>query len=70
VALTGFAAVELDGEAGQKFCGGQAVQVAAGQENGLVRVYVAAGRFLGVGELSDDGRLAPRRVFNLNEETP
>ena len=66
-ALTGFAAVELDEEAGQKFCGGQAVQTAAGQENGLVRAYVAGGRFLGVGELSGDGQLAPRRVFNANE---
>jgi len=66
-ALTGFAAVELDEEAGQKFCGGQAVQTAAGQENGLVRAYVAGGRFLGVGELSGDGQLAPRRVFNVNE---
>jgi len=70
VALTGFAAVEVDVDAGQKFCGGQAVQAATGQENGLVRVYVAGGRFLGVGELSGDGQLAPRRVFNLNEETP
>jgi tRNA pseudouridine55 synthase len=65
VALTGFQAVELDEDAGQKFSGGQAVQVAAGQDNGLVRVYLAGRRFLGVGELSDDGRLAPRRVFNL-----
>ena len=69
-ALTGFAAVEVDKGVGQKFCGGQAVQAAAGQENGLVRVYVAGGRFLGVGELSGDGQLAPRRVFNLSEKTP
>jgi len=70
VALSGFQAVDLDEDAGQKFSGGQAVQVAAGQDNGLVRVYRAGHRFLGVGELSDDGRLAPRRVFNLSEETP
>ncbi len=69
-ALTAFPAVELDEDAGQKFCGGQAVQVAAGRENGLVRAYVAGGRFLGVGELSGDGRLAPRRVFSLSERTP
>lgn len=70
VALTALPAVNLDAEAGQKFCGGQAVQAAAGQENGLSRVYVAGGRFLGVGELSGDGQLAPRRVFNTSEETP
>ena len=70
VALTAFPAVDLDEDAGQKFSGGQVVPVAAGQENGLVRVYVAGGRFLGVGELSGDGQLAPRRVFNLSEKTP
>lgn len=70
VALTAFPAVDLDEDAGQKFSGGQAVQVAAGEDNGLVRVYVAGRRFLGVGELSDVSRLAPRRVFNLSEKTP
>ena len=70
LALTAFPAVDLDEDAGQKFSGGQVVPVAAGQENGLVRVYVAGGRFLGVGELSGDGQLAPRRVFNLSEKTP
>ncbi len=70
VALTGFSRVDIDAEAGQKFCGGQAVRAAAGKENGLVRVYVAGGRFLGVAELSEDGWLAPRRVFNLAEKTP
>ncbi|MGB5629755.1 MAG: tRNA pseudouridine(55) synthase TruB [Woeseiaceae bacterium] len=70
VALTGFSRVDIDPEAGQKFCGGQAVRAAAAKENGLVRVYVAGGRFLGVGELSEEGWLAPRRVFNLGEITP
>lgn len=70
VALTAFPAVDLDEDAGQKFCGGQAVALAAEHENGLARVYVTGGRFLGVGELSGDGQLAPRRVFNLSEKTP
>ena len=69
-ALTALPAVDLDAEAGQKFCGGQAVQVAAEEGSSLARVYVSGGRFLGVGELSGDGRLAPRRVFNLSEKTP
>ncbi|MCH8117125.1 MAG: tRNA pseudouridine(55) synthase TruB, partial [Proteobacteria bacterium] len=30
---------------------------------GLCRVYGGGGRFLGVGERDNDGRLAPRRVF-------
>jgi hypothetical protein len=46
------------------------VQVAAEAEIGLVRVYRAGEKFVGVGELSGDGRVAPRRVFNLQEKTP
>jgi tRNA pseudouridine55 synthase len=67
-ALAGMPAVTVtDGAA---FCAGQAVPVDTGGENGLVRVYGAGGRFLGVGERSGDGSLAPRRVFKSSEETP
>jgi len=69
-ALTGMAPVEIDATDGLKFSGGQAVQVAAEGKNGLVRVYEAGHRFLGVGELSGDGGLAPRRVFLIQEKTP
>jgi len=69
-ALTNLAAVEINSAEGPRFSGGQAVQVAAGSENGLVRVYEAGQRFLGVGELSEDGVLAPRRVFQIQEKTP
>ena len=69
-ALQGFPAVSLVEADADRFCGGQAVQVAAEAENGLVRVYRAGEKFLGVGELSGDGRVAPRRVFNLQEKTP
>ena len=69
-ALTTIPSVELGEDEAQRFCGGQAIQVATGGENGLKRVYEAGRRFLGVGELSVDGELAPRRVFNLSEETP
>ena len=70
VALTGFPAIELDVSEGERFSGGQAVQVVADGVTGLARVYQAGGRFLGVGELSGDGMLAPRRVFQLQEKTP
>jgi tRNA pseudouridine55 synthase len=69
-ALTTIPSVELGEDEAQRFCGGQTIQVASGDENGLKRVYEAGRRFLGVGELSGDGELAPRRVFNLSEETP
>jgi hypothetical protein len=63
-------AVEVTAAEGPKFCGGQALQVAAEGKKGLVRVYEAGNRFLGVGELSGDGMLAPRRVFQIQEKTP
>lgn len=69
-ALKGLAAVDVDATDGPRFSGGQAVQVAAEGLEGLVRVYGAGKQFLGVGELSEDGLLAPRRVFQIQEKTP
>jgi len=67
-ALTAIPAVKVADGAG--FRAGQAVPTDAGDEIGLVRVYDAGGEFLGVGERSGDGMLAPRRVFNSSEKTP
>ncbi len=69
-ALTDMEAIEVDAGEGAKFSGGQALQVATEGKNGLVRVYEAGQRFLGVGELSGDGNLAPRRVFQIQQKTP
>jgi tRNA pseudouridine55 synthase len=50
----------------ERFSGGQ--QVACDETgSGLIRVYGAGERFLGVGELMDGGRVAPRRIFMLAE---
>ena len=70
VALTRFPAIELEVPEGERFSGGQAVQVVADSTTGLARVYEAGGRFLGVGEFSGDGWLAPRRVFLTQENSP
>ncbi len=42
---------------------GQAVQVPNAPSNGMVRVALETGEFLGVGEILDDGRVAPRRLI-------
>ncbi|MEL7187191.1 MAG: tRNA pseudouridine(55) synthase TruB [Pseudomonadota bacterium] len=63
VALGGMPAVVVAAAEAEKFCGGQAVEAAAEAGEGLVRTYGPEHRFLGVGELADDGRVAPRRVF-------
>lgn len=66
-ALVSFPAVTIDTDAGQYFCGGQAVVTAPLKGvSGLVRVYGAESGFLGVGELSASGALAPRRVFRAS----
>ncbi len=70
VALLDMPAVLVSTADGARFSGGQALGVPAGGESGLARVYASGERFLGVGELSGDGALAPRRVFLTQEETP
>ena len=67
-ALSGLPAVEVT--EGEKFSGGQALKASGDGESGLVRVYAAGGEFLGVGERTGDGLLAPRRVFKSSEKTP
>ena len=67
-ALEGLAAVELDNDGSDRFVVGQVNSVSAPATAGLVRVYGRAKEFLGVGELSDDGQLAPKRVFRTGEK--
>ncbi len=64
-ALARLPEVWLEVEAGSKFCSGQVVATSPPDIAGLCRVYGDCGRFLGVGELENDGRLAPRRVFSV-----
>lgn len=44
---------------------GQAVLVPKAPTSGWVRLFDQHGRFLGVGEIQDDGKVAPRRLFHL-----
>lgn len=68
VALANMPGVTVSADDAARFCGGQ--QVAAEGQKGLARVYASGHKFLGVGELSGDGQLAPRRVFRTQEKTP
>ncbi len=61
-ALTGLPEVGLGAGQALKFCGGQAV-TADNVGTGLARVYGEQNEFLGVGEISRGGKVAPRRVF-------
>jgi tRNA pseudouridine55 synthase len=42
---------------------GQAVMVPNAPRDGIVRIVLETGEFLGVGEILDDGRVAPRRLI-------
>ncbi len=68
VALACLSAVTVTTEEGQRFASGQANSLALQGESGLVRVYSPDKDFLGVGELSNVGQLAPRRVFLSREK--
>jgi tRNA pseudouridine55 synthase len=70
VALQGIPAVEVGADEALKFSGGQALTGVESGAAGLVRVYAADKGFLGVGELTQAGELAPRRVFKTSEITP
>jgi tRNA pseudouridine55 synthase len=57
-------AVHLDAARTQRLLHGQAVATDA-HASGRVRLYDAAGRFLGMGEADGEGQVRPRRLFVL-----
>jgi tRNA pseudouridine55 synthase len=59
----------LTGDSAWYFTRGQAVFVPGAPATGKLRVY-GDGRFLGVGEMQSDGRLAPKRLLNLPVDPP
>jgi tRNA pseudouridine55 synthase len=61
-ALSGWPACRLPPDESRRFTAGQAVAVEEAG-SGSVRVYSQGNGFLGIGELTGDGQLAPRRVF-------
>lgn len=65
-ALQGYAAVQLSAASAIALRHGQAVPLSSGERppsTGHVRLYEPSGVFLGLGELHEDGRLVPRRLF-------
>ncbi|MBI3187682.1 MAG: tRNA pseudouridine(55) synthase TruB [Gammaproteobacteria bacterium] len=62
--LMNWPAVELDANSAFYIKQGQPVLVAKSPVSGLVRIYDQS-RFLGVGEIQDDGKVAPRRLMHV-----
>jgi len=57
-------AVNLDADSAYYIKLGQPVQVAKAPTEGLLRIYDGE-QFIGVGEIDNDGRVAPKRMMNL-----
>ncbi len=64
-ALAEWPAVALDPDSSFYLRRGQPVLVPRTPREGNVRLYAADGRFLGVGHVLEDGRVAPQRLFRL-----
>ncbi|MBK6658449.1 MAG: tRNA pseudouridine(55) synthase TruB [Proteobacteria bacterium] len=64
-ALTLMPRVDLTAESSFYLERGNAVLVPKAPTSGLLRLYDDFGRFIGVGEVLSDGRVAPRRLFRL-----
>lgn len=62
-AVSDWPVVRLDDDSGFYVRRGQAVQVPQAPSEGRVRLYTEAGLFLGIGEVADDGRIAPKRLL-------
>lgn len=62
-ALGDWPALELSANVAFYLQNGQPVQVARAPAHGWVRLYGDGGVFLGVGEIQDDGLVAPRRLL-------
>ncbi|MEM1114619.1 MAG: tRNA pseudouridine(55) synthase TruB [Pseudomonadota bacterium] len=62
-ALGSLPLVELPESSGFYMRRGQPVQVPNAPCDGMVRIALESGEFLGVGEILDDGRVAPRRLI-------
>ncbi len=63
-ALSHWPGVQLSADVAYFFQQGQAVFVPQAPARGYVRIYEGEDRFLGVGCILDDGRIAPKRLVN------
>jgi tRNA pseudouridine 55 synthase len=62
IALKDWPELRLHGDAAYYLCQGQPVFVPQAPSDGLVRLY-GGGRFLGIGIIQSDGRVAPKRLL-------
>ena len=61
-ALAHIPSVTLDEFSGFYVRRGQPVQVSGAPLNGIVKLNLETGEFIGIGEINDDGLVAPKRL--------
>jgi len=61
--------VELDADSTFYLLRGQSVWKSGTQIDGLFRIYSGDGRFLGLGELDRDGKIAPKRLLVVRDKS-
>jgi tRNA pseudouridine55 synthase len=64
-ALWGWPDVNLTQEAAFYLQRGQSIFVPKGPVSGWVRLFMEGNRFLGMGQVQEDGKIAPRRLVNI-----
>jgi tRNA pseudouridine55 synthase len=64
MALMDFPEVRLSEDVAYYLCQGQSVTVSGLPKSGRLRIYNKSDEFLGLGEVAEDGRLAPKRLIN------
>jgi tRNA pseudouridine55 synthase len=67
IALADFPEVRLSEDVAYYLCQGQAVTASGLPKSGRLRIYNNSDQFLGLGEVAEDGRLAPKRLINQAE---
>lgn len=63
-ALTDFPEIRLSADVAFYLCQGQAVMVPGLPKSGRLRIYNNSDQFLGLGEVTEDGRITPKRLIN------
>jgi tRNA pseudouridine55 synthase len=61
-ALSNLPSVRLASTVSVYLCEGQAVIIPRAPTSGMLRLYAESGEFIGIGEVLEDGRVAPRRL--------
>lgn len=67
IALTDLPEIHLSEDVAFSLCQGQAVMVPGLPKSGRLRIYNNSEQFLGLGDITEDGRIAPKRLINQTQ---